>query len=104
MFVRMLKLPEAVRTAYDVSSLRLVIHAAAPCPIDVKEQMIDWLGPKIVEFYAGSEGTGFFMIGSADWMSPKGSVGRAVLGPPHIPADDGKVGGAPGRERGGQYG
>src|SRR3546814_2810835 len=80
MVVRMLKLPEAVRTAYDVSSLRLVIHAAAPCPIDVKEQMIDWLGPKIVEFYAGSEGTGFFMIGSADWMSHKGSVGRAVLG------------------------
>src|SRR3546814_19673594 len=87
MVVRMLKLPEAVRTAYDVSSLRLVIHAAAPCPIDVKEQMIDWLGPKIVEFYAGSEGTGFFMIGSADWLSHKASVGSAVPGPRHLPDD-----------------
>ncbi|NYI75556.1 AMP-binding protein [Nocardioides panzhihuensis] len=89
MFVRMLKLPGAVRTAYDVSSLRLVIHAAAPCPVDVKEQMIEWLGPKLVEFYAGSEGTGFFMIGSSDWLDHKGSVGKAVLGTPHVLDDDG---------------
>lgn len=89
MFVRMLKLPEALRTSYDVSSLRRVIHAAAPCPIDVKQRMIDWLGPKLVEFYAGSEGTGFFMIDSAQWLSHKGSVGKAVLGTPHILDDDG---------------
>src|SRR3546814_19937046 len=69
MFVRMLNLPEAVRTAYDVSSLRLVIHAAAPCPLAVKETMIDWLGPKIVAFSAATEGPGFFTSGSPHRVS-----------------------------------
>lgn len=89
MFVRMLKLSSAVRDRYDVSSLRLVIHAAAPCPIEVKQRMIDWFGPKLTEFYSGSEGTGFFMINTPDWLSHRGSVGRAVQGVVHICDDDG---------------
>ncbi|WFS11029.1 AMP-binding protein [Rhodococcus aetherivorans] len=89
MFVRMLKLPDEVRTRYDVSSLCVVVHAAAPCPVEVKERMIDWFGPKLVEFYSGSEGTGFFMIGSEEWLTHKGSVGRAVRGAVHICDDDG---------------
>jgi len=87
MFVRMLKLDQAQRASYDVSSLRVVVHAGAPCPVEVKRRMIDWLGPKLVEFYAGSEGTGFFMIDSPIWLERPGSVGRPVLGKVHI-ADD----------------
>ena len=90
MFVRMLKLPEAERTSYAVDSLQVVIHAAAPCPVEVKRQMIDWFGPKLVEYYAGSEGTGFFMIDSASWLAHPGSVGRALLGSPHICDDAGR--------------
>lgn len=89
MFVRMLKLPEDVRSRYDVSSLLLVVHAAAPCPIHVKERMIDWLGPRIVEFYGGSEGNSFFMIGTAEWLEHRGSVGRSMVGDVHICDDDG---------------
>jgi acyl-CoA synthetase (AMP-forming)/AMP-acid ligase II len=90
MFVRMLKLPEEVRASYDVSSLKVVVHAAAPCPVEVKNQMIDWFGPVIVEFYSGSEATGFFMIDTADWLTHPGSVGKAVLGVPHICDDEGR--------------
>ena len=90
MFVRMLKLPKSVRNSHDVSSLELVIHAAAPCPVEVKRQMIEWFGPIIVEFYAGSEGTGFFMIDSASWLAHPGSVGKAVKGVPHICDDSGR--------------
>lgn len=79
-FVRLLKLPEEVRAKYDVSSLRSAVHAAAPCPVPVKEQMIAWWGPIIHEYYAGTEGNGFCYIGSADWLNHKGSVGKAVLG------------------------
>jgi long-chain acyl-CoA synthetase len=79
-FVRMLKLPEAVRTKYDVSSMRSAVHAAAPCPIPVKEQMIAWWGPVLHEYYAGTEGNGFCYINSQDWLTHKGSVGKAVLG------------------------
>ena len=64
MFVRMLKMPEAVRKKYDVSSLKVAIHAAAPCPIPVKQQMIEWWGPVIYEYYAGSEGNGFCALDS----------------------------------------
>ena len=74
-FVRLLKLPEDVRAKYDVSSLRSAVHAAAPCPVPVKEQMIAWWGPIIHEYYAGTEGNGFCYIGSADWLAHKGSVG-----------------------------
>ncbi|MFI7667581.1 acyl-CoA synthetase [Nocardia sp. NPDC049526] len=89
MFVRMLKLPEAVRARYDVSGLRAVVHSAAQCPVEVKEQMIDWFGPKLVEFYGGTEGTGFCMIDTPTWLTHKGSVGKPLRGIPHICDDDG---------------
>ena len=76
-FVRMLKLPEAVRGQYDTSSLEVVFHAAAPCPVPVKEQMIAWWGPIIHEYYAGTEGNGRTTIDSHEWLAHKGSVGRA---------------------------
>lgn len=89
MLVRMLKLPEEVRSRYDLSSLKAAIHAAAPCPIPIKEQMIDWWGPIILEYYAGSEGNGLTWITSQDWMTHKGSVGRPVFGQLHICDDSG---------------
>lgn len=89
MFIRLLRLPEKVRNRYDLSSLKTVIHAAAPCPIPVKHAMIDWLGPIIDEFYAGSEGNGHVTISSAEWLRKPGSVGRAVIGEIHICDDDG---------------
>lgn len=79
-FVRMLKLPEDVRKKYDVSSLKCAVHAAAPCPAQVKEQMIGWWGPVLQEYYAGSEGNGFCYISSAEWLKKRGSVGTAKLG------------------------
>lgn len=84
MFVRMLKLPEATRKVYDLSSLATVIHAAAPCPVPIKHQMIDWLGPIIFEYYGGSEGNGSTGISSAEWLEKPGSVGRATWGTLHI--------------------
>lgn len=78
-FRRLLQLPEEVRRRYDVSSLRLAVHAAAPCPIPLKEQMIDWWGEKIVEYYGGTEGGGT-LIWSKDWLTHKGSVGRHWAG------------------------
>src|SRR3981189_51422 len=80
MFVRMLKLPEQVRTRYDVSSLKGAIHAAAPCPIDVKAKMIEWWGPILIEYYAGSEGNGVPVAPSPQWLDHRGTVGRAVVG------------------------
>ena len=74
MFVRMLKLSDAERAASDTSSLRLVVHAAAPVSVEVKERMIAWLGPVLTEFYAGSEGNGFCVIDSPTWLSHRGSV------------------------------
>jgi len=89
MFIRMLKLSEPTRRKYDHSSLRVVIHAAAPCPIAIKEQMIEWWGPKIYEYYAGTEGNGFCAINSAEWLLHKGSVGKPLVGKLHILDDDG---------------
>ena len=89
MFVKLLKLPEAVRTSYDTSSLKFVVHAAAPCPIPVKQQMIEWWGPIIDEYYAGSEGNGMTWVKSPDWLEHKGSVGRAVYGEIHICDENG---------------
>jgi long-chain acyl-CoA synthetase len=89
MFVRMLKLPEAERAAFDLSSLELVVTAAAPISVQVKERMIDWLGPILTEFYAGSEGNGFCLIDSPTWLGHKGSVGQPILGQVHICSDDG---------------
>lgn len=89
MFIRLLALPEDVRGRYDLSSLKTVIHAAAPCPVPVKHAMIAWLGPIIEEFYAGSEGNGHVMINSTEWLARPGSVGRAVFGELHICDDEG---------------
>ncbi|WP_045875740.1 acyl-CoA synthetase [Pseudofrankia sp. DC12] len=89
MLVRLLKLPAEVRDRYDLSSLVSVLHAAAPCAPEVKRAMIDWLGPIIDEYYAATEGSGLTFIGSADWLAHPGSVGRALVGIPHICAEDG---------------
>ncbi|MFQ3594921.1 MAG: AMP-binding protein [Sphingomonadaceae bacterium] len=97
MFVRMLKLPEATRTKYDLSSIHAIIHAAAPCPIEVKEKMIDWLGPKIFEYYSATEGAGFTAIGPTEWLAKKGSVGKSLLGEIRILDDEGNLL-PPGRE------
>ena len=80
MFVRMLKLPAKVRSRYDVSTLRAAIHGAAPCPIEVKQQMIDWFGPVLLEYYGATEANGLCGITSAQWLQRKGSVGQAVVG------------------------
>jgi acyl-CoA synthetase (AMP-forming)/AMP-acid ligase II len=90
MFVRLLKLPQSVRAKYDLSSLERVIHAAAPCPIDVKERMIEWLGPIVEEYYAGTESNGLCVITSGEWLKHKGSVGRSLRGPIHIMDDSGE--------------
>ena len=90
MFVRLLKLPKAVRAQYDLSSLKRVIHAAAPCPIDVKERMIEWLGPIVEEYYAGTESNGLCVITADEWLKRKGSVGRSVRGPIHVMDDSGE--------------
>ncbi|WP_091566854.1 AMP-binding protein [Oryzisolibacter propanilivorax] len=90
MFSRMLKLPEAVRRRYDLSSHRVAIHAAAPCPVGVKHAMLDWWGDILMEYYAGSEGCGTTMINSAEWRQRPGSVGRPTTGQLHIVDDDGQ--------------
>jgi acyl-CoA synthetase (AMP-forming)/AMP-acid ligase II len=79
-FVRLLKLDPAVRARYDLSSLKCAVHAAAPCPVPVKRAMIDWWGPILREYYAGTEGNGFTFISSEEWLQRPGSVGRALLG------------------------
>lgn len=89
MFIRMLKLPTAVREQYDVSSMKLALHAAAPCPIEIKERMIDWWGPVIFEYYGASEGHGLTAITSEEWLTHKGSVGQAFLGTIHILDEEG---------------
>jgi long-chain acyl-CoA synthetase len=88
-FVRMLKLPEEVRTGYDLSSQKLTFHAAAPCPVPIKHAMMQWWGPIIHEFYAGTEFNGFTSITPDEWLSHPGSVGQASFGTLHICADDG---------------
>lgn len=90
MFVRMLKLDDADRLKYDTSSLQAAIHAAAPCPIPVKEQMIEWWGPIIHEYYAGSENNGFVAINSEQWLAHKGSVGVALTAKLHIVGENGE--------------
>ena len=89
MFVRMLQLPDQARTAVDVSSLKVAVHAAAPCPVEVKQKMIDWWGPILVEYYAGTEGNGMTMIDSTTWLTKPGTVGRPVLGVLRICDDEG---------------
>jgi acyl-CoA synthetase (AMP-forming)/AMP-acid ligase II len=89
MFVRMLKLPDEVRARYDVSSITGVVHAAAPCPVDVKRRMIEWWGPVVHEYYAGTEGNGFVYCNSEQWLEHPGTVGQAIVGTIHIVGDDG---------------
>ena len=80
MFSRMLKLPAGARLAHDLSSLKFIVHAAAPCPVPVKQQMIDWWGPIIHEYYGATEGLGFTACNSAEWLAHPGTVGRVLLG------------------------
>jgi long-chain acyl-CoA synthetase len=89
MFVRLLKLPEEERRRFDVSSLECVVHAAAPCPIPVKRKMIEWWGPILREYYAGTEGNGFVACDSEQWLAHPGTVGKALLGTVHIVGEDG---------------
>jgi long-chain acyl-CoA synthetase len=77
MFHRLLQLPAETRSSFDISSLKLVIHGAAPCPVHVKRDMIDWLGPVIWEYYAATEGGGGFIVGSDEWLTKPGTVGKA---------------------------
>ena len=101
MFLRMLRLPDEVRNSYDVSSLQNAIHAAAPCPAEAKEQMIDWWGPIIEEYYAGTEGNGVAYCNSEEWLAHRGTVGKAVSGQIHILDDEGNE--LPARQEGGVY-
>ncbi len=89
MFLRLLKLPEEVRNRYDVSSMEMIVHAAAPCPVAAKQQMIDWFGPVVHEYYAGTEGNGFVYCNSEQWLAHPGTVGQSILGPLHIVGPDG---------------
>lgn len=89
MFVRLLQLPDEVRAKYRHDRLRVAVHAAAPCPPDVKRAMIDWWGPILVEYYASTEGNGLALITSPEWEQRPGSVGRSFLGPVHICDDEG---------------
>jgi acyl-coenzyme A synthetase/AMP-(fatty) acid ligase len=88
MFVRMLKLPPEVRAKYDLSSLQWVVHAAAPCPVEVKQAMFDWLGPIIYEYYGGTEGFAGATIGPQEWLAHPGSVGKPLT-TVHVMGEDG---------------
>jgi acyl-CoA synthetase (AMP-forming)/AMP-acid ligase II len=90
MFVRMLKLPGEVRDRYDTSTLDYVLHTAAPCAVEIKQQMLDWWGPIIHEVYAASENPGYTAIGPEEWLQHRGSVGQAQWGVIHIVDDDGR--------------
>lgn len=89
MFVRMLKLPDEQRLAHDLSSMQVAVHAAAPCPVEVKRRMLAWWGPIIFEYYAGTENNGFCSITPQEWVQHEGSVGRASQGVLHICDEDG---------------
>lgn len=89
MFVKMLALPAATRARYDLSSMRRAIHAAAPCPPELKDAMIQWWGPILDEYYGGTENAGVTYIDSHDWLRHRGSVGRPICGAAHIVGEDG---------------
>jgi len=89
MFVRMLKLPEEERTRFDVSSMKVAVHAAAPCPVEVKQQMMDWWGPVLWEYYAGTELNGFCLVKPEEWLERPGTVGKPLIGDIHILDEEG---------------
>lgn len=89
-FVRMLKLPPDVRGKYDLSSHRRALHAAAPCPVEIKRQMIDWWGPIVNEYYAGSESIGMTMVHAPQWLEYPGTVGKSIFGTLHVCGPDGE--------------
>jgi fatty-acyl-CoA synthase len=91
MFIRMLKLDPEIRERHDLSSHRIAVHAAAPCPVDVKRKMIEWWGPILREYYAATEGIGMTMIDSAQWLEKPGSVGVPVVGEVRICDDEGRI-------------
>jgi long-chain acyl-CoA synthetase len=88
--IRLLKLSPEVRAGFDLSSLRMLVHSAAPCPVETKRAALAWLGPIVHEFYSGSEGTGFFAIGPEEWLAHPGSVGRSLMGSVHVLDDEGQ--------------
>ncbi len=90
MLSRMVRLPDEVKAQYDLSSHAVAVHAAAPCPPELKRQLIDWWGPIVHEFYAGSEAIGYTAIDTEQWLAHPGSVGRTVLGEIHIVGEDGE--------------
>ncbi|TRD11238.1 acyl-CoA synthetase [Erythrobacter insulae] len=89
-FVRFLKLDPALRTRYDLSSHQRALHAAAPCPVPIKQEMIEWWGPIVNEYYAGSEGIGMTLVKSEDWLTHPGSVGKAIYGTLHVCGAEGE--------------
>lgn len=101
MLIRILRLPEETRRRYDLSSLRALVHSAAPCPPEVKAQLIEWLGPVVYEFYGGTERNGLTHISSQEWLAHRGSVGRPVYGGVHILDAEGRE--LPPGEVGGVY-
>jgi long-chain acyl-CoA synthetase len=88
MMSRLLRLPEEVKRRYDVSSLEMILHGAAPCPAPVKQAMIDWFGPIVHEYYSATEGHGLVMCDSEQWLAHKGTVGKSIFGEIHILDDD----------------
>jgi acyl-CoA synthetase (AMP-forming)/AMP-acid ligase II len=88
MFVRLLKLPENIRSKYDVSSMKIAMHGAAPCPVEVKQKIMAWWGPVLWEFYSGSERNGIFMISPQDWLAHPGSVGKCMDAQVHVVDDE----------------
>ena len=90
MFTRMLKLPDSIRNSYDLSTLERVMHAAAPCPVEIKKQIIDWWGPIVDEYYASSEAIGSTLISAEEWLAHPGSVGKPMMCQIHILDQDGK--------------
>ncbi len=89
MFIRMLELPEHIRQQYDLSSMKSAVHAAAPCPVHIKQAMLDWWGDIIHEYYAGSETVGTTWITAPEWRRHPGSVGKPILGSVHIVSEEG---------------
>ena len=89
MFIRMLRLPGEERNRYDLSSHKVAIHAAAPISVQIKQQMIEWWGPILIEYYAGTEGNGLCAVNSRDWLVHQGTVGLPIIGVPHILDEEG---------------